>query len=229
WRLNVFASRPAYLETLGALVRQDIPSRPARPPHDVDAELFLVERAADAPDFTAGGPLRDGSIARWEHPRPGLRELRTGRMRISVLEDRAPAQIRVLVREPQISPRGFRDHLFELLTKLLFSFDRFYVHAAAVELNSKVSVFVGTGAAGKTTTSLWLARAGATILSEDHVLFTRRAGTYLVSGCQETLRLTPRTEQALFPAGLDAPVHPGDGKKELPAERLVRSAPYRDF
>lgn len=41
---------------------------------------------------------------------------------------------------------------------MLFAFDRFYVHAAAVELHGRVHVFVGRGSFGKSTTCLALAK-----------------------------------------------------------------------
>ena len=65
------------------------------------------------------------------------------------------------------------------------------------------SLFLGGKGAGKSTLCLALARAGATVLGEDHVLVRRAAtawsGGFVVSGCDANMRLTAQTEEALLP------------------------------
>jgi hypothetical protein len=229
WRLNVYATRSSYLDVLGALFRQRIAARATRPPAEVDAQLFLVARPATSSEFLAGPMPEDGTAVSWTSIRAGVRELFTGRFRVVLDQTAAPMRIVVVVREPQFSERAFRDHLFEFVSKLLFALDCFYVHAGAVELDGRVNVFVGEGSFGKTTTCLRLARAGATILSEDHVLFKRTSDGFVLSGCQETVRVTPKTERFFFGHGLvDASEPQHDGKRELQVDRFFKSAPYRD-
>jgi hypothetical protein len=231
WRLNVYASRPDYLDTLGALFRQDVRSRPLRRSSEIDAELYLLACAADSPAFADASSPADGSVARWRVRDDGELSLFTGRFRVLLRRDVSPHRIVMWVREPQYSAVAFRDHLFELISKVLFSFDRFYVHAGAVCLADQVSVFVGQGSFGKSTTCLRLARAGGTILSEDHVLFSRSRDGFLVSGCQETIRVTPKTEAYFFGDDLNAVVREAGGvkKKEFPAHTMFAAMPYVDF
>ena len=228
WRLNLYASRPFYLETLGSLFRQPIGERPLGAPSEVDAEVYLLSRAYEAPDFSAGRTGRGGRVATWETPRAGVRELFTGKFRVLLEEDRSPMRISILVVEPQYSPRELRDGLFLVLNKLLFELSCFYVHAGAVEFGGRVNVFVGQGSFGKTTTCLRLAREGATILSEDHILFKRSTAGFVLSGCQETARVTPKTARYLFGDALAPADVQDDGKREFAVERFFRSAPYRD-
>ncbi len=229
-RLNLYASRVAYLETFGSLFRQHPTRQAPRAAAEVDAEVYLVSRAADSPDFLVGPMPADGSVARWERVGEGYQELFTGRFRVVLVRRAAPWRIVLVVREPQHSPRAFRDHLFEVVTKALFALDRVYLHAAALRHQERVDLFVGQGSFGKTTISLRLAQAGATLLSEDHVLFNRTERGIVLSGCQETVRLTPKTERWAFGDALaNEPVSPLDGKKEIAAERFFHSAPYEEF
>lgn len=227
--VNVTAGRPDYTATLDLLFRQRVTDRPRRPDDAIAARLQLRPCAADDPLFTLGGPVEDGAPAAWQPLDGGWSTLGTGRFRVFLRAAR-PADVVCLVREPQWSERAFRDHLFEVVCKVLFAFDRFYVHAAAVELHGRVHVFVGRGSFGKSTTCLTLAKAGATILSEDHVLFARAGDGFVVSGCQETARVTEKTERFLFDAPLDAPpeAHTGVVKKEFRVADHFACRPYVD-
>lgn len=227
--VNVTAGRPDYTATLDLLFRQRVTDRPRRPDDAIAARLQLRPCAADDPLFTLGGPVEDGAPAAWQPLDGGWSTLGTGRFRVFLRAAR-PADVVCLVREPQWSERAFRDHLFEVVCKVLFAFDRFYVHAAAVELHGRVHIFVGRGSFGKSTTCLTLAKAGATILSEDHVLFARAGDGFVVSGCQETARVTEKTERFLFDAPLDAPpeAHTGVVKKEFRVADHFACRPYVD-
>ena len=227
--VNVTAGRPDYTATLDLLFRQRVTDRPRRPDDAIAARLQLRPCAADDPLFTLGGPVEDGAPAAWQPLDGGWSTLGTGRFRVFLRAAR-PADVVCLVREPQWSERAFRDHLFEVVCKVLFAFDRFYVHAAAVELHGRVHIFVGRGSFGKSTTCLTLAKAGATILSEDHVLFARAGDGFVVSGCQETARVTEKTERFPFDAPLDAPpeAHTGVVKKEFRVADHFACRPYVD-
>jgi hypothetical protein len=230
WRIDVRATHARYLETLGALFRQPVATRPAWPPGAADVRLALLDRPAGTGPFRPASSPPEGSTPDWRPRGPGRRELHTGGLALRVDARGRPLRVSILVREPQVSPRGFRDRLLELLVRLLFTFDRLYLHAAAVRFAGRVHLFVGEGGFGKTSVALRLGQAGGTVLSEDHVLLRRTRAGFRVSGCQETVRVTAATEAALFGAGgpLRGVAPQADGKKEVPLAALVPAEPYRD-
>lgn len=228
WTLNVFATASSYLETLGSLVRQSIARQP--PVTHPDANLYLVGAPRDSVHFPIN-PTEEKTNARWQTLWPHAQMLYTHWFRLIVDRAASPPRILWYIREPQYSARAFRDHLFEILSKLLFAHDRFYVHAAAVQFCGAVNLFVAPGGNGKTTLSVTLANAGATILSEDHVVIRHDAnGTFWVSGCQDTVRVTRKTE-TLLAVEPKVPAVDGIGgpKKEFPTADFFRAAPFRDF
>lgn len=229
WTLNVHAAENRYLETLGALVRQSIARQHcvAQP----DANLYLMAAPRGSEIFPLAQENSQNRHARWQTLAPHVQMLYTHWFRVIVDRATMPHRILWYIREPQYSRRAFRDHLFEILSKVLFAYDRFYLHAAAVQFRQNVNLFVAPGGNGKTTLAVTLANAGATILSEDHVVIRRdETGRYWVSGCQDTLRVTGKTE-ALLATASDAPAVDGIGgpKKEFPAARYFRAAPFQDF
>jgi hypothetical protein len=104
------------------------------------------------------------------------------------------------------------------------------LHAAAIRFAGRVASFSATAARGKSTIALRLARAGGTVLGEDHLILRRGDGGFFVSGCDERSRLEPKTERYFFDHPL--PVEPidvdGRSKKEMPAHALFCSQPYTD-
>jgi hypothetical protein len=180
--------------------------------------------------FDDGTPPEEGLVARWQDFGDQTRILFTGWFRVILYQALTPHRIVIFIREPQYSPRAFRDHLFVTLCKILFTYDRFYIHAGAVDFGGEVSMFVGPGSHGKSTICLRLAGEGATILSEDHVLLRRTGDRFWVSGCQDTARVTSKTERELFDTPLDhVPVDgPGGPKKEFQLAGHFRAAPYID-
>jgi hypothetical protein len=83
--------------------------------------------------------------------------------------------------------------------RMLLELGCLHLHAAAIRWNGETSLFLGGKGAGKSTLCLALARAGATVLGEDHVLVRRAANGFEVSGCDANMRLTAQTEAALLP------------------------------
>lgn len=229
WTLNVYATAANYLETLGLLVRQGIAQQAVVA--DPDVKLYLVGAPRDSDYFPITPAPEPLANARWQQIAPHAHMLYTSWFRLVVDRACEPHRIIWYIREPQYSARAFRDHLFEILSKLLFFYDRFYVHAAAVQFHDNVNLFVAQGGQGKTTVSVTLANAGATILSEDHVVIHRDdTGSYRVSGCQNTMRVTTKTE-TLLAFGPPVPAVDGIGgpKKEFPVANYFRAAPFRDF
>lgn len=227
WRINLYAGKERYAATLGLLFRQEVGKRPLLV--DPDSSIYLISAPADDIVFPTKLPPEEGQIARWRKAADQVDMLFTGWLRLFV----TPRHIVILVREPQFTDRAFRDHLFEIICKLLFREDRFYIHSAAIQLRDQVSLFVAPGAHGKSTITLRLAQAGATILSEDHVIIRRdEAGSFLVSGCQDTARVTPKTEEMIFDAPLaiePEATGPGGPKKLFELSDYFASAPFTDF
>ncbi|HEX2386025.1 MAG TPA: hypothetical protein VHL99_05645, partial [Candidatus Binatia bacterium] len=98
-------------------------------------------------------------------------------------------------------------------------------------LKGLVNVFFGGKGAGKSSTSLHLARSGGTVLGEDRLVLRRSDGRFLVSGSGERFRVTAKTERHFFSAPLDAEIRDiaGVRKKEFPVARFFSAAPHVDF
>jgi hypothetical protein len=145
--------------------------------------------------------------------------------------DRQPVRIRIAVLRDDVPFAAMCVHFGVVLHKILFHLDRVILHAAAVELDGIVSLFVGDKGAGKSTTCLALARAGGTVLGEDQVVLRRSGQGYLVSGSDERSRVTERTERHFFAEPLTVPARDfaGTMKKEVRMGDYFRSAPFRDF
>ena len=143
----------------------------------------------------------------------------------------APIRIRLAVREPGISRFELRVHFAVVLNKILFLMDHVVLHAAAVLQHDRVHLFVGEKGAGKSTICLGLARAGGTVLGEDHVILRRSNPGFLVSGGDERSRLTEQTERHFFPELLAIPARDfaGTPKKEIRMGDFFSSRPYEDF
>jgi len=150
-----------------------------------------------------------------------------------------PASARSATEGTPTTPDQMLVHsLMIVFYRALLELDCLHLHAAAVRWNGETSLFLGSKGAGKSTLCLALARAGATVLGEDHVLVRRRGGGFVVSGCDANMRLTAETESALLP-------QPPEGRKDffggvlkrefdlrqtvLPVEPFVDFAPRRIF
>jgi hypothetical protein len=137
---------------------------------------------------------------------------------------------RVAVRERGRSDLFYRVHLSVVLHRMLLALGRAYLHAAAVTLGGRTFVFVGEKGAGKSSIATTLGRAGATILSDDHVLLRRGASGYFVSGCEARARVTAETEAAVFdtPLAIPAEDFAGTLKKEFLVRDFFASRPRED-
>jgi hypothetical protein len=161
------------------------------------------------------------------HPRP---EIHTEALAARVDLTGRPARARIAVLAPDLPHFDLCVHLAVVLHKLLLLLDRVVLHAAAVRLAGRVSVFLGDKGAGKSTIALRLARAGGTVLGEDHLILKRSEGRFRVSGCDERSRVDARTERYFFsePLAAEPADFAGTLKKEVPAAAVFRSAPYTD-
>jgi hypothetical protein len=193
---------------------------------DVDAEMVFREDdvgLASVPEIPPDALVLSASSCR--------PKLHTELFSVVPDPEQSPVRATLHVREPLAPEFELAVHLTVILHKLLFLMDRLILHAAAVRLADRVSLLVGEKGAGKTTSSIAVARAGGAILAEDHVLVSRVSGQFLVSGCDEHARLAEETERHYFPNPIEAPVRELGGlkKKEIRVADYFESMPYRDF
>lgn len=229
WGLNVYATRKYYTRVLGHHFKRNIEERP-----QVDipgANLYMIGTPKDSAVFKRQALLTDESTAEWEYPAKGAASLATGRFQVLVFNGCPTPDILIYVREPQYSHEAFHGHVFEIIHKILFMFDMLYVHAAAVERDGRVSAFIGDRGNGKSTICLRLAKEGAVIISDDHIVFRKKRGRFLISGCEETGRVTGKTEKAIFGKRLDAESKRFGGvlKKEVLLADFFECAHFKDF
>jgi len=229
WGLNVYAARKYYTDVLGHHFKRNIEGSP--PADKPGANLYMIGSPRGSAIFQAQASLRDDSTAEWEHPAKGVASLATGRFQVLVFTGSRTPDILIYVREPQYSLEAFHGHVFEIIHKILFMFDMFYIHAAAVEWAGRVSAFIGDRGNGKSTICLRLAREGAVIISDDHIVSKKKRGRFLVSGCEETGRVTGKTEEAIFGKKLDTKAKRFGGvlKKEVLLADHFNCAHFRDF
>ena len=215
--------------------------------HALDAmfKQCLVPLGDGAAPAETEGTLSVARVAEWERsdlaarvePDGLLVDRRGATLRVatevvtaSLTRSNTPWHAEVRVRAGSLAHDSLRVHLSVVLHRLLLALDAAYLHAAAVSVNGVAHLFVGEKGAGKTTLCLSLARRGATVLSDDHVLVRRRGNDYVVSGCERLSRVTAQTEAFLFerPLAVDAADFAGTTKKEFTVADHFRSAPFED-
>lgn len=203
----------------------------------IDADSELAEKVEVEIVFAAGGADDRRSRPHVPHDAmvlggtPSRPEIHTEV--VSAVIDLAvdPAHVEIAVRGDGLAHFDLCVHLTVVLHKVLFVLGRVVLHAAAVRLGgSGASLFLGDKGAGKTTSALRLARAGATVLGEDHVILRRAPGGFRVSGCDERSRLDAKTEGYFFSEPLAVAPRDFAGllKKEIPAREVFDSQPYTD-
>ena len=220
------SSRPVYTEEMALVFGAEILPLDGRDPGE-RFDLVIEDEAGTSGSIEPPAPdnlIWLGGTAR----RPVVA---TEALWAEVELDTHPIRIRVKVRQPDLFRPALHVHFGVVLNKVLYLMDHVVVHAAAVRLRDTVHVFVGEKGAGKSTICLGLARAGGTVLGEDHVILRRTEGGYLVSGGDERSRLTERTERHFFPASLPVPARDfaGTPKKEIRMGDFFSSSPYEDF
>lgn len=219
-----------------------------RPEYILEVTWVFGAELIDHPPESSGPPRFALHLAQPELPladwNPGplsehlLVEQGDGRVRITtgaliaeLRHDLPVPEIRIQVRFPDLSCFELRVHLSVVLNKLLFFLDHLVLHAAAVEIHGRVCLFVGEKGAGKSTTCLGLARAGGTVLGEDHVILRRTPAGFLVSGGDDRSRLTEQTERHFFARPLEVVPRDfaGTWKKEIRMGDHFLSRPYEDL
>jgi hypothetical protein len=210
-----------------ALFRTD----PARPSPRV--ESGLVVRLSDAPRRAEPSPLLDAPpdrIAFYSDVGAGEYVVATDALTLRLFRGASPEMAYVFVRDGARGSDRLAVHLSVALHRMLFAMGRVYLHAAAVKLGDRTTVFAGAASAGKSTLSLRLGTAGATVLADDHVVVRRDTVGFLVSGCDHTARVTKKTEGFLFAEPLATPEIEVNGvvKREVSIRDLAASEPFVD-
>ncbi len=146
----------------------------------------------------------------------------------TALEGGVPrAQFTVFAQD--LTPDERQIYLVVLLNKILFRMGYMRLHASAVALDDKVSVFIGDRGAGKSSTCAFLAGRGALVLADDDVFLNYNGKTCAVSGCDETMRIMADAEAQLF-GRLDVPatLFGGIPKKQIATADRFAAEPYVD-
>lgn len=141
-----------------------------------------------------------------------------------------PIELYLAVGERPRDENAFRVHLSVVVHRALLLLERIYLHAAAVDFGGLCLVFAGDKGSGKSTLSLSLGAAGATVLADDHVVLRRDGARFLASGCNAEARLLEDAERHLFGTAVDARIVELGGvrKKEIPVGRFFSSLPFRE-
>src|SRR5262249_5735324 len=140
-------------DALGALIRQP---RPGSTRAFADAPWDGTLRMADAASSSEWPDVAPDTL-RGEHA-DGVWVVTTEALR-GAMTTRPTWSIDIAVRQRHLTPDAFRTHLSIVVHRLLLEAGCAYLHAAAVEWDNRVLVFVGEKGAGKSTISLALARA----------------------------------------------------------------------
>jgi hypothetical protein len=222
------SSRPLYTEEMALAFGAEILSLDGRDPATQRFDLTIEDRPEDLPGPAEPRAPRNGISLGGTPVRPVVA---TPAMWAEAHLDADPIRIRVWVRQPDLIQQDLHVHFMVMINKILFLMDHVVLHAAAVRVRDSVHVFVGEKGAGKSTICLGLARAGGTVLGEDHVILRRAESGYLVSGGDERSRLTEQTERHFFPDSLPVPARDfaGTPKKEIRMGDFFSSRAYEDF
>jgi hypothetical protein len=223
--LHVSSERSLYPETVAELFCNGTPPAPGVG-DDAQAEIFFIENEAAPRSRIAVPP--DGMVIL---DSPSGKQIHTEALTVEAFLTAMPPRFIVHVRRPAMAEYELKVHITVVLFKLLFFLERLALHAAAVRLHGVVNLFFGAKGAGKSSTSLYLARSGGTVLAEDRLVLRRSGGRFLVSGSGERFRVTAKTERHFFSAPLDAEIRDVGGvlKKEFPVDRFFSAAPHVDF
>lgn len=138
-------------------------------------------------------------------------------------------RVRLTVFAAALPENERRVYLFVLLNKILFWLGYLRLHASAVALDGRASVFIGDRGAGKSSICAYLAGRGAVVLADDDVMLNYSGDGCVVSGCDESMRIMGDAEQHLF-GHLDVPAVSFGGflKKEIVTADRFAVAPYVD-
>lgn len=163
-----------------------------------------------------------------DHRLEGVVEIHEGIVH-AWISDRPRLEAYLLIDRDRQTQELLLHSLMVVLNKIFARQDRYHVHAAAVGCGGATSIFVGGTGSGKSTISLALGRAGATVFSEDHVFVRGAVGRFFVSGCDGDMHLTAATERHFFDGPLNGRVvrrAGGIDKRQIDMASVVQCRPY---
>jgi hypothetical protein len=191
------------------------------------SQIHFISSPPDDDAFAE--PVADDAIETTASP--GEIHIATALLRVRGTQQNG--SIEAIVRlKPNAAPGAVLNaHLSIAVRRLLLWAGLFYLHAGAIAWNGTASLLVGEKGGGKSTACLHLARAGAKLISEDHVLIRKVGPEFLASGSESVGRVTQRTEQHLFASPLTAPAEDfaGSLKKEFVLAEHFTCTPGVDY
>jgi hypothetical protein len=248
WAIHVHSTRGSFIENLAFLYKQN-----AREIREIDpASLSIGEMPSlyfihagfcpvleefMANEVSVQGPMPEDSYLSRQYSTDGepsqkISLLLTEAIKTLVVQGPGSPRIYMVVDDDEMKDLyRFRVHLAFVMNRILFDFHRIYVHAGAVRFKNQTSLFVGDRGQGKSTTCLRLGAAGATVLSDDHIMLYHHNGNFLVSGCESYARITRKTEAFLMEKPLEKTPRDFAGvlKKEFPVSEHFDAHPYHDY
>lgn len=222
----VTSEQQNYLDAVLALFRTEPGQHGGIDPEQVSARVLVFE-ASEADGVGAAAPPDGIEVTTLDGD--GRWVIATEALTIHLFAG-DPIDIFLAVRGRPRDEYAFRVHLSVALHRALLLLGRLYLHAAGVVFKDRGYAFVGDKGSGKSTLSLALGAAGATVLADDHVVLRRDGARFLASGCDGEARLLDDAERHLFGTPVDARVVDLGGvrKKEIPIGRFFTSDPYRE-
>ncbi|MBW1785937.1 MAG: hypothetical protein JRK53_04860 [Deltaproteobacteria bacterium] len=192
-------------------------------PEGVGCTIRVFEREESSPDLPPDGMKIQNCDGRWLVDSPYLA--------CTLDRNHTPPRVTLHLRQPDLAHHLKIYVLWLTLNKVLLLMNRLLLHAAAVKFQGRVILFAGRRGTGKSTVSLALAKQGAVVLAEDHIIAYGADGGIQVSGCNARFRVMPDAEAYLFGNSLKAPVVDVGGvlKKEGNLYDHVKCAPNRAF
>lgn len=196
-------------DALRLIFKQALSADPPAGPIDIDLDLREAAPAARWPTVAADALTVSDAGA--------VLAIATEAVTLTLDRSTTPMRLVIRTRRRDLNDDAFRVHLSIAFHRVLLALGMVYLHAAAVSIDGRTCMFVGEKGAGKSTLSVGLARCGATVLADDHVLLERAAPRYLVSGCEVLSRIAADTEAYVFetPLALAAQDFAGTMKKEF--------------
>ena len=194
-RCLVSSDPHGYAETFTELYRVDhAPADERSEANDLVIEFVELPQPLRAPRAASGRLLVEQI--------PGGHRLSTDPVTIELIQQDRENRMLVTVTDPSLDRGALSFHFWIMLNRALLLLDRLLLHAAAFIVDGRVIVVCGDNGAGKSTLSVAFGLQGATLLSEDSLLVTRRLDRFMVSGLTPQMRIPRETENYLLPGRL---------------------------
>jgi hypothetical protein len=189
-RCSVLSDPHNYAETLTELYRVDL-ERDNDDERVVDLNIEIVEspmlRTAENSQLLLVEPIAEGH------------RLTTDPVTFELTRRTGENRLLVAVTDPSLDRGELSFHFWIMLNRALLLLDRLLLHAAAFVIDERLTVVCGDNGAGKSTLSVAFGLRGATLLSEDSLLVTRRGANFMVSGLTSQMRIPRESEDHLLP------------------------------